>query len=183
MIDRCHNPKSGNYKRYGARGISVCNSWRHLFVNFIQDMGVPTDSSKSYIDRIDNDGNYEPGNCRWVTAKESMRNRSNTVKVVYQGIEMSLPALADLVNLPYSTLAERIRKHKWSVDDAINRPIIKRKSPTAYFATYKGETRKVADLCRELGLNYAVVCNRIRRGYTTERALGLEAFQEVCNED
>jgi hypothetical protein len=76
MRYRCDNPKSDMYYRYGGRGIKVCERWEK-FENFIEDMGRrPT--KKHQIDRIDNDGNYEPDNCRWIINCENYRNRSDT---------------------------------------------------------------------------------------------------------
>lgn len=72
MIRRCHNPKNKDYQRYGGRGIQVCERWRRDFSAFLVDMG-PRPPNKS-IDRINNDGNYEPLNCRWATAKEQRQN-------------------------------------------------------------------------------------------------------------
>lgn len=69
---RCFNPRHKDYAVYGGRGIIVCESWQN-FENFIKDMGVKPDGLE--IDRIDVDGNYEPGNCRWVTRKENVANR------------------------------------------------------------------------------------------------------------
>ncbi len=72
MIQRCTNPKNRDWRLYGARGITVCARWRK-FENFLADMGERPEGLS--IDRIDNDGNYEPGNCRWATALEQARNK------------------------------------------------------------------------------------------------------------
>jgi hypothetical protein len=74
MIGRCTCPSATYFKHYGGRGITVCERWRNSFENFYVDMG-PRPSSKHSIDRIDNDGNYEPNNCRWVTKSDQMKNR------------------------------------------------------------------------------------------------------------
>lgn len=80
MIQRCHNPKSTNYIRYGKKGISVCSTWREQNTSFFDwalDNGYEDSLS---IDRINNDGNYEPSNCRWATRKEQMANTRNSKK-------------------------------------------------------------------------------------------------------
>lgn len=76
MKDRCYNPSSEDYKNYGGRGIKVCERWLNSFENFYEDMGEKPWSKLLYsLDRINNDGNYEPSNCRWATVKQQVNNR------------------------------------------------------------------------------------------------------------
>lgn len=77
MLQRCNNKNSTSYRYYGSRGISVCERWSN-FDNFLQDMGIRPDNMD--LDRIDNDGNYEPKNCRWITHKENCNNRKKRYK-------------------------------------------------------------------------------------------------------
>ena len=74
MYTRCTNPKHASYKNYGGRGIKICDRWRNSFENFYEDMGKKP-SNRYSLDRIDNDGDYEPGNCRWATFKTQIDNR------------------------------------------------------------------------------------------------------------
>jgi hypothetical protein len=72
MVQRCTNPNNADYDNYGGRGITVCEDW-YSFENFFADMGVPPPGLT--LDRIDNDGNYEPSNCRWATYSVQLQNR------------------------------------------------------------------------------------------------------------
>lgn len=76
MIQRCLNKNRKKYPNYGGRGIKVCDRWRLSFIDFLADMGRKP-SPKHSLDRINNDGNYEPGNCKWSTNKEQSNNRRN----------------------------------------------------------------------------------------------------------
>lgn len=75
MKDRCYNPNSKQFHRYGGRGISVCARWRYSFETFLSDMGEPPEGLS--LDRINNDGNYEPGNCRWATSAVQRNNQGS----------------------------------------------------------------------------------------------------------
>jgi hypothetical protein len=76
MLDRCFNPNTTAYEHYGGREITVCDRWL-VFENFLEDMGEAP--PRLQIDRIDNDGDYEPGNCRWVDASTNLKNRRRKV--------------------------------------------------------------------------------------------------------
>jgi len=105
MLQRCSNQNNKSYRHYGGRGIKVCDDWSD-FRLFMRDMGCkPT--KKHTLDRINNDGNYELGNCRWATAKEQVNNRRLSVKVLYKGSVYSLKDLSDLVGVPYTTMNKR----------------------------------------------------------------------------
>ena len=105
---RCQNPKSRAYPDYGGRGIRVCKQWR-LFSNFIKDMG-PRPSPHHSIDRIDVDGHYEPGNCRWATPQEQNRNRRCNTNLELNGAIKCLQAWADDLGIGAATFLQRLRE-------------------------------------------------------------------------
>lgn len=99
MIDRCTNPDSKSWDRYGGRGISVCDRWR-LFDNFLEDMG-PKPGPDYQIERTNNNGNYEPGNCVWATRRQQCRNRSTTININYHNKTQCLKDWANELGVPY----------------------------------------------------------------------------------
>ena len=122
---RCNNPNDTNYHYYGGRGISVCAEW-DSFETFLADMGEKPSEQHS-LDRIDNDGPYAPGNCRWVTHKEQMQNTRNVHTLTFNGETLSVTAWSEKVGLPMTTLANRIRSG-WSTEEALTIPRLPRGS-------------------------------------------------------
>jgi hypothetical protein len=108
MLQRCRNPKNDAYQNYGGRGIRVCAAWLR-FEGFFADMG-PRPSPQHTVERIDNDGNYEPGNCRWATRSEQLRNRRNNIFVEILGVRMCLRDACAFLGIPMSTARYRIRR-------------------------------------------------------------------------
>jgi len=117
MLNRCRNKKTINYYNYGGKGISVCKRWES-FENFLFDMGNPLDSQS--IDRINNNGNYEPNNCKWSTRSEQCRNKSNNRKITLNGRTRTLSEWASDLDICQSSLRERL--DNWSLEDALTRP-------------------------------------------------------------
>jgi hypothetical protein len=106
MKARCENPRSAFFAHYGGRGIAVCDRWRENFAAFFADMG-PRPAGTS-IDRIDNDGPYSPGNCRWATPTEQARNRSNNSVVEYRGERITLTEVAQRTGVRVATVSRRV---------------------------------------------------------------------------
>lgn len=119
MIRRCLNPDSNSFKRYGGRGIKVCERWRDSFENFYTDMGPRPPGSS--IDRIDNDGDYEPKNCRWATWIEQCRNRRNNRLIEHSGKIQTLSAWAIETGIDGDSISSRL-KAGWTVADALTTP-------------------------------------------------------------
>jgi hypothetical protein len=117
MIARCENTDNSRYPRYGARGIKVCQRWRDSFQDFFADMGERPSAAHS-IDRLNNDGHYEPDNCRWATASEQARNRRTTRFVEFNGRTMPLVEAAEVSGVKYERVRGRLHKG-WTVERAL----------------------------------------------------------------
>lgn len=117
MIRRCSDPLDPAFMRYGGRNITVCMRWRKSFHAFAEDVGERP-SPRHSIDRIDNNGNYEPGNVRWATRKEQQRNRKGNHLVNANGITRSVAEWSEALGVSWATVAERL-KHGWSPERAV----------------------------------------------------------------
>lgn len=108
MIDRCLDPNEAVFKHYGGRGISVCDRWLNSFENFYADMG-PKGTAAS-IDRIDNDGNYEPRNCRWASRAQQARNRRNNHLITIRGRTQCVTDWAREAGVSLGTALTRLKR-------------------------------------------------------------------------
>lgn len=118
MRRRCNSPTAANYVNYGGRGIRVCEQWSS-FKGFLADMGERPDGLT--LDRVDNDGNYEPGNCRWVTKFTQGQNRRTSRIVEYQGRTQNLKQWCKELGLRYSLTFCRIAYQNWPIDRAFQK--------------------------------------------------------------
>lgn len=127
MIARCHYKKSASYKRYGARGITVCDEWRNSFQSFLNDMGERPEGLQ--LDRIDSSKNYSKENCRWVSPKQNSINRSTTKFTTFLG-----------VTLPFSDLCKYFRVSEPSVRKRMKQGM-KREAAfsSAYYSPQRGK--------------------------------------------
>jgi hypothetical protein len=120
MLDRCRRPAAQKWADYGGRGIGVCERW-NSFENFLADMG-PRPSAQHSIDRRNNDGNYEPGNCRWATRAEQMRNRRNNVRITYGGTTMTATEWAQRLGLGRANVITKRLARGWTAEEALALP-------------------------------------------------------------
>lgn len=121
MIKRCYDSSSSSYCLYNSRNIKVCDRWINDFNAFYLDMGSCPEGLQ--LDRIDNNGNYEPSNCRWVTAKQNCNNKTSNKLLTAFGKTQSSEMWANEYGISGKVLRQRLLRDRWSIEDAISKPI------------------------------------------------------------
>lgn len=121
---RCYNKTVPEYKRYGARGITMCDEWRDDYGSFMKwafDHGYDPNAKRGEctIDRIDNDKGYSPENCRWVPISVQANNHSANRRINYEGKSYTISELAQKFNIEYSKFYQRVKKYDWDIEKAI----------------------------------------------------------------
>jgi hypothetical protein len=154
MKTRCLNPRSKNFDRYGGRGIMVCKRWLD-FRNFFVDMGPRPPGLE--LDRIDNDGPYDPSNCRWADRKTQCCNTSCTVFVDVDGRPLSLKDACGALGYSYGAVRQRIFRGA-SLEEALC-PV---RQPTV---------RDARSIASQLGVTTGTVRERIRNGWSVKDAI------------
>jgi hypothetical protein len=122
MKGRCENPNNASFKNYGGRGIKICDRWRS-FEAFFADMGTKP-FPKASLERIDNNADYAPENCKWASANEQLNNTSRNVRITFDGVTQNLFQWLRVYNVQPSTYYARI-KSGWTREDAIKKPVRK----------------------------------------------------------
>lgn len=148
MKQRCENPKAKQYCDYGGRGVTVCKEWSEDFAAFIAYIGLKPSPSHS-LDRIDNNGNYEPGNIRWATKLEQDSNKRTNRLITYKGRTQTLTAWAREIGISEKTLANRIVRGGWPTELAFTR------------APHGGTSTKAERKFAGRAVNHAVEAGRI----------------------
>lgn len=120
MKRRCNNKNTIAYADYGGRGIQVCDEWLNNYVAFMEWALSNGYSEILSIDRIDNDGNYEPSNCRWVDSVAQVANRRSNVVYTYNSESHIISEWASIFGIPYKTLHYRL-SHGWDIADALKK--------------------------------------------------------------
>ncbi len=175
MGARCHDPERKDYPRYGGRGVTVCWEWRVSFLRFLNDIG-PRPSAKHTLDRIDNNGRYEPANCRWELAKPQARNRRNNNLLTYRGETRCLSEWAEVLGIPRNTIEGRLRLG-WDAEAILSTPPQqgsthrRRVENMTIPITCGGESRTFHEWSAFLELHPKTLARRLSRGWTLERAL------------
>lgn len=112
MLKRCYNENSAAYQCYGGRGIIVCNEWKNDFVEFYKWAMENGYEDNLTIERIDNDGNYEPNNCRWATKAEQTRNTRKNVYFTFNGVTKTMSEWAKTFDIPLTTFRRRMLQNR-----------------------------------------------------------------------
>lgn len=127
MRHRCENPADKSYERYGGRGIKVCDEWKNDITAFI-NWGLANGYKEGLsIDRIDNDGDYSPENCRWANPTQQSNNRSTNAYVTYNGETHTYAEWSRITGIKQLTIRHRIEDLHWSVEDALTVPTTERR--------------------------------------------------------
>lgn len=118
MIERCYDEKSGKYRNYGLKGVTVCDDWKNSFESFYKWAINSNYQDNLSIDRVDVFGNYEPSNCRWATMKEQANNRRKTVYLSIGCDRITLSNIRDVTGIGYKTLWHRHNKG-WTTEELL----------------------------------------------------------------
>ena len=166
MLTRCYNTKSTGFKHWGGRGISVCSAWRNSFREFLKDVGLAPSSAHT-LDRRENNGDYEPGNVRWVTRRIQCRNKTSNRFLTYKGLRLTIAEWGERTGFGESLIRHRLGAGK-SLNEAIE---MKPSPPGRRFIRAFGVSHHLLEWGRLTGFCVKTIGERLRRGWSPENAL------------
>lgn len=178
MNRRCTDPKQVSYGRYGGRGITVCEEWANSFETFKRWALQNGYKEGLTLDRKDNNANYSPDNCRWITNKKQANNRRSNRIVEFHGCRGTLSEICDTFDLDYGLINGRIQEG-WPVNKALGTPKYG-SNKNHHLLSYNGKTQTVRDWARELGFKRSVLYERLRAGCNAEEALSKPVRRREC---
>lgn len=164
MKNRCYNKGNKSYKNYGGRGIKVCERWVNSASNFISDMG-PKPSRFHSVERVNNNGDYEPTNCKWATRYEQSRNRTDSFKITFNGETKTITDWANQIGMKRTSLRNRIASG-WPLEKALN-PSARNKR----MVLFGGSLKSVREWSKQLGINEMTLHSRLNDKWSIEKAL------------
>lgn len=161
---RCNNPNTSNYLRYGGRGIKVCDRWQHSVDNFFADMGEPP-TPKHQLDRIDNEGDYSPENCRWVLPKENCRNRSNNTYLTLGGDTLTIAEWSEKIGIRQGTIIERLRRGG-SVEKALQPSLVMNRAKSILMIKdcFVFSFNSINEAAKELSITKSLITTALAKG-------------------
>jgi hypothetical protein len=168
MLARCRNPNKKAFKHYGGRGISVCERWQSSFEAFLEDMGERPEGMT--IERIDNNGDYEPENCKWASPSEQARNKRSTVRITAEGRTQCLSDWAKEKGLNPTSITERLDRG-WTEEEAVATPARPPAFSKIKYLTFQGKTQSVSEWSRETGIGHTTLFARLKRGWSVDLVL------------
>ena len=153
---------------YIKRGITVCERWKSSFENFYKDMG-PRPGSEYSLDRINNDGNYEPENCRWATMKEQANNTSRNILISHNGETKTITQWADYLNADPGALRSRIINYGFSIEEALSRPFRKKGENMPLEFLIEGNFLTIEQCVKKFDVPIENIRSRYHKGWDVER--------------
>ena len=181
MRHRCYSPSCRFYGNYGGRGIEVCQKWRESFEAFLDDMG-PRPSRHHSLDRIDNDGNYGPDNCRWATWEEQEGNRRDRHVLEFGGDKLSVSEWARRLGLSAGLILDRL-DYGWTIGEALTR---RKHAPR--IIEFNGESLTISQWAKRLGMQDVTLRVRLRvwrwsieKALTTPVRRSQQKKEEACS--
>ncbi|MBB5508179.1 hypothetical protein [Paraburkholderia atlantica] len=167
MMGRCLNPNDQAYDRYGGRGVTVCERWRK-FENFLGDMGERPPGTS--LDRIDVNGNYEPGNCRWATRNQQALNTRANKFIEFNGERLTHSEWCAKLGVKKTTFSRRVRKG-WTIEKILTEPVARRNNRRDVVIEHNGMSLTIPQWSRKTGIRLETLYQRYAKGWPPEQLL------------